>query len=43
MITFSLLVKQTDEAQLVEDLTALSDGRLQPIRFDEMYMAWPET
>ena len=42
VITFSLLVKQTDEAQLVEDLTALSDGRLQPIRFDEMYLAWPE-
>jgi uncharacterized YigZ family protein len=43
VITFSLLVKQTDEAQLVEALTALSDGRLEPLRFDEMYMAWPES
>ena len=32
-------MKQTDEAQLVEALTALSDGRLEPLRFDEMYMA----
>lgn len=42
VITLTLLVKCTDEDKLLEDLTQLSEGRLEPLRFDELYMAWPE-
>lgn len=42
VITLTLLVKFTDEEKLIEDLTQLSEGRLEPMRFDEMVMAWPE-
>ena len=42
VITLTLLVKCTDEDKLLSDLTQLSEGRLEPMRFDETYMAWPE-
>ena len=42
VITLTLLVKCADEDKLLVDLTQLSEGRLEPMRFDETYMAWPE-
>ena len=42
VITLTLLVKCADEDKLIVDLTQLSEGRLEPMRFDETYMAWPE-
>ena len=42
-ITFTLLTRVSDEDALLRDLEQLSDGRLQPLRFDELYRAWPET
>ena len=42
VITLTLLVKCADEDKLLSDLTQLSEGRLEPMRFDETYMAWPE-
>ena len=42
VITLTLLVKCADEDKLLADLTQLSEGRLEPMRFDETYMAWPE-
>ena len=42
VITLTLLVKCDDEDKLLSDLTQLSEGRLEPMRFDETYMAWPE-
>ena len=42
VITFSFLVKEQDEESVLADITALSEGRLEPLRFDELYDAWPE-
>ena len=42
VITFTFLVKVADEATLLESLTQLSEGRLEPMRFDEIYSAWRE-
>ena len=42
VITLTLLIKCADEDKLLADLTQLSEGRLEPMRFDETYMAWPE-
>lgn len=42
VITLTLLVKCADADKLLADLTQLSEGRLEPMRFDETYMAWPE-
>ena len=42
VITLTLLIKCADEDKLLSDLTQLSEGRLESMRFDETYMAWPE-
>ncbi|MBO4884495.1 MAG: YigZ family protein [Clostridia bacterium] len=42
VITFTFLVKVSDEPTLIESLTQLSEGRLEPMRFDEIYSAWKE-
>lgn len=42
VITLTFLVKTQDEESLLQELTALSEGRLEPIRFEELYDAWPE-
>ncbi len=42
VITFTFLVKTQDEAALLNDLTQLSEGRLEPMRFEEIYSAWRE-
>ncbi len=42
VITFTFLVKVSDEPALLESLTQLSEGRLEPMRFDEIYNAWKE-
>ena len=42
VITFTFLVKVQDEAALIDSLTQLSEGRLEPMRFDEIYSAWRE-
>ena len=42
VITFTFLVKVQDEAALIESLTQLSEGKLEPMRFDEIYSAWRE-
>ena len=42
VITFTFLVKEQDEESVLAELTALSEGRLEPIKFEEIYDAWPE-
>lgn len=42
VITFSFLCKTQDEEGVLADLTSLSEGRLEPIKFEELYDAWPE-
>ena len=42
VITFTFLVKADDEAALLDGLTQLSEGRLEPMRFEEIYSPWRE-
>lgn len=42
VVTLTLVVKRVDEQRLLAGLRALSDGRLEPLRFEEVYLAWPE-
>jgi len=42
VITFTFLVKEQDEESVLAELTTLSEGRLEPIKFEEVYDAWPE-
>ena len=42
VITFTFLVKVEDEAALLDSLTQLSEGKLEPMRFEEIYSAWRE-
>ncbi|MBR0464937.1 MAG: YigZ family protein [Clostridia bacterium] len=41
-VTLTFLIRTTDEEQLLSDLTQLSDGQLEPLRFDELFWPWPE-
>ena len=41
-VTLNLLVKCSDEETLVKRITDTSEGSIEPMRFDEFYMAWPE-
>ena len=42
VITLAFLVRVKQEAEILSALTALSEGRLEPVRFEELYDAWPE-
>ena len=42
VITLTILVRCTDEDAFVKRMVQVSEGRIEPIRFEEMYMAWPE-
>ena len=42
VVTLTLLVKDTDEEALTKVITDISEGTIEPIRFDEFYRAWPE-
>ncbi len=39
-VTLTLLVKCRDEQAFVDGVVAATDGRVQPLRFEEMYRAW---
>ena len=41
-VTLTLLVRETDAATLEASLVDLSEGTLEPVRFDEFYHPWPE-
>lgn len=41
-VTLTLLVKCADEDALINRVTDVSEGSIEPIRFDEFYRAWPE-
>ena len=42
VVTLNLVVKCMDEETLLKQITDLSEGRLEPMRFEELYRAWPE-
>ena len=41
-VTYTFLVRCRDEAALLEKLTDLTEGGVEPLRFEEVYLAWPE-
>ena len=41
-VTLTLLVRDADAAALEASLVDLSEGTLEPVRFDEFYYAWKE-
>ena len=42
VITYTLCVRCADEAAFLARLTNLSEGTVQPLRYEEIYLAWPE-
>ena len=42
VVTYTLVVRCADEAGFVERVANLSDGSVSPLRFEEVYLAWPE-
>ena len=42
VVTYTLVVRCADEAGFVERVANLSDGSVFPLRFEEVYLAWPE-
>jgi len=41
-ITFTIIVKTVDAPAFAKDLAAMSDGRIEPLEMEEVYLAWPE-
>ena len=42
VITYTLTVRCADEAGFLARITDMSEGTLEPLRYEELYMAWPE-
>lgn len=42
VITYTLIVRADDEAGFLARLTDMSEGRVEPLRAEEMYLPWPE-
>ena len=42
VITYTLILKFTDEEGFLARLTNMSEGRIEPLRAEEMMLAWPE-
>ncbi len=42
VITYTLLVRCADEADFLARLTDMSEGGVEPLRYEELYLAWPE-
>ena len=42
VITYTLVVRCADEEGFLKRLTNLSEGTVSPLRYEEVYLAWPE-
>ena len=42
VVTFTLVVRCEDEAGFLRRVANLSDGAVEPLRVEEVYLAWPE-
>ena len=42
VITYTLVVRCADEAGFLERVANMSDGTVAPLRFEEVYLPWPE-
>ncbi|MDO4547977.1 MAG: YigZ family protein [Clostridia bacterium] len=41
-VTMTLIVRQIDERELIDGLASASDGRIEAIRLEEIYLPWAE-
>ena len=41
-VTYTLVVRCADEAGFLARLTNLTEGAVEPLRYEEIYLAWPE-
>lgn len=42
VITFTLILRTTDEEGFLARLTDYTEGSIEPLRYEEFYQAWPE-
>ena len=42
VVTYTLVVRCADEAGFLARLTNMSEGTVSPLRYEEIYLAWPE-
>ena len=42
VITYTLVVRCADEEAFLARLTNMSEGTVEPLRYEELYLAWPE-
>ena len=42
VISFTFIVREADEADFLKRLTDMSEGRIEPLRVEEVMLAWPE-
>ena len=42
VITYTIIVKTEDEEDFLARVTNMSEGTIEPLRIEEMYLAWPE-
>lgn len=42
VITYTLIVRCADEAAFLKQLTDTSEGTVEPLRYEELYLPWPE-
>ena len=42
VITYTLVVRTADEAAFLSRLANMSDGTVEPLRYEELFLAWPE-
>ena len=42
VITYTLVVRCADEEGFLKRLTNLTEGTVEPLRYEEVYLPWPE-
>ena len=42
VVTYTLVVRCADEPDFLARLTNMSEGTVEPLRCEELYLAWPE-
>ena len=42
VITYTLVIRARDEEAFLARLTNMSEGTVEPLRYEEIYLAWPE-
>ena len=42
VVTYTLIVRCADEADFLARLTNMSEGTVAPLRYEELYLPWPE-